>query len=472
MATSPNPFDQFDAGNPFDQFDSQPAPQTGIQHAKDVAGVFTSHPLTAGIGIAENALSSVTGGVGSLAEALTGKDPGSIDLAYSPRTQAGQEIARLGGVEAGKIGQQYDRFAGTGPLAQTLKERVPQAAAAVSTIAGAAGMRGAFGRIPENVSYRPPARGASSVAGEAQATPQFTAASRGSRLAPVSEESPSKGDLKQAARSAYQQAEQSGTVITEDSFSSAKNAVAQDLQKQGLDPTLHPDTTAALKRFSEEKGPITLEKLETLRRIAKDAESSPRPADQRLAGELVDHIDNFVENLDAKDFASGNAQAVQALKDAREYWSRARKADTLDELVRRAELSAPNFSGSGMENALRTEFRALAKNERRMRLFKPEERAAIERVAKGAPIENTLRMLGKFAPTGIVSAILSGGAGAAAGGPIGALALPAAGSVARVAATRMTMRNVANANALVRRGAPIKPRNALLERDSANALSK
>lgn len=438
-------------------------PKTGLEHAADAASVFLKHPFTAAVGMGENALSSVTGGAGSLVDAITGSDPGTHDLAYRPRTEAGQEIARLADEEASKSGETYDKYAGTGPLAQTIKERGQEAMGAVGTLTSIAGLRGIgrVGRVPGNGGLRPSSVLRSDVPGEpgAIAAPEASAAAgRGTRLAPVSEEAPAKADLKKAARTLYKQAEDAGAGITEDSFSGAQKSLTADLQKQGLDPTLHPDTTAALKRFNEESGPITLEKLETLRKIAKDAEAAQRPADQRLAGQMVDAIDDFAEGLGQKDFTSGSPAAVQALKQARDYWKRARKADTLDELTRRAELSAANFSGSGMENALRTEFRALAKNERRMRLFTAEERAAIEKVAKGGAMENSLRMLGKFAPTGVVSAILSGGAGAAAGGPIGALALPAAGGIARLAAKRMTMGNVGRANQLVRRGAPIPPR--------------
>lgn len=265
-------------------------------------------------------------------------------------------------------------------------------------------------------------------------------------------EVPSRDALRDAASKAYRRADESGAVITAESFTKAKEGIAATLRKEGVDPTLHPDATAALKRIMEEEGPVSIQKLETLRKIAKDAEGSIKPADRRLAGEIVDAIDEFSESLTAKDMSAGTPEAAAALKEARNFYSRAKKAGELDELVRRAELSAPNFSASGMENALRTEFRALAKNERRMRLFTAEERAAIERVAKGGPVENVLRMLGKMAPTGVVSGALSSGAGFLTGGPVGAVALPATGAAARYAATRMTLQNAARANELMRRG--------------------
>ena len=48
---------------------------------------------------------------------------------------------------------------------------------------------------------------------------------------------------------------------------------------------------------------------------------------------------------------------------------------------------AAQFSGSGFENALRTEFRNLAQNPKRLRGFSAEEQAAIRRVARGGPAD-------------------------------------------------------------------------------------
>lgn len=123
-----------------------PIQRSGLEHARAVLDTLLSHPMTALPGLIENGVAGATGGVGSVIEALTGKDPGTVDTAYRPRTEAGREIAELGGEEAGHIGEGYDKVAGTGPLAQTIKERGPQALNAVGTIVGArAGVKGVTG---------------------------------------------------------------------------------------------------------------------------------------------------------------------------------------------------------------------------------------------------------------------------------------------------------------------------------------
>ncbi len=327
---------------------------------------------------------------------------------------------------ARKYGEATQAVAQRSPFAGELMKAAPGAFQAASALVPAyAGVRSAMNR--------PFTPTAASVADNAPAAV-----------------APTKEALKDASRAAYKRAEDAGVVIKPESFGKAKEVITGQLK--GLDPTLHPDATAALKRITQTEGPITLDQLETLRKIAKDAQASIKPADSRLASQIVETIDNYAETLGTKDLISGDPAAVAALKEARGLWSRYRKADVIDELVSRAELTAPNFSGSGMENALRTEFRALAKNANKMRTFTAAEQEAIRRIAVGGKTENVLRMLGKFAPTGAVSTGISGGIGFIAGGPAGALGLPAVGTAARYGATKLTQRNVASASSLVRMG--------------------
>jgi hypothetical protein len=140
-------------------------------HAGRALDIATKHPFTVGAGLLENTASSVTGGFGSLADALTGSDPGTHDYAYRPRTEAGKELASLGAEESQKISHLYDRAFGVGPLAQTVKERLPEAAGAIGTVAGLA------------EPFRPGAPREAPMAGNPQsisaaaATPQFGKAS-------------------------------------------------------------------------------------------------------------------------------------------------------------------------------------------------------------------------------------------------------------------------------------------------------
>jgi len=267
---------------------------------------------------------------------------------------------------------------------------------------------------------------------------------------------PNSEQLKAYANAAYKAADDSGVVISPKSFKGLVNRVNSKVTEEGIDATLHPRATAALKRLRDVgDGPVEFKQLEILRRVVKNASSSIQ-ADERRIGQMMSHqIDDYVRSLNPKDVVAGDAEtAASAISAARNLWSRMSKSETVEKLIERAGIRAQQFSGSGFENALRTEFRQLAMSEKKIRMFSPDEQAAIVMVAKGGAIENALRMLGKAAPTGIVSSVLSSGAGYAAGGPAGAIVLPAAGLAARRGATAMTSKNAQLAAELMRRGAP------------------
>jgi len=190
--------------------------------------------------------------------------------------------------------------------------------------------------------------------------------------------------------------------------------------------------------------------------VAKNAAASIQSDERRIAGIITNKLDDFVSRLGTPDIVAGDPKAASAaISNARNLWSRAKKSETIEELIDRAKSSMTQHSASGMENALTVQFRQLAKNTKKMRAFSQAEQAAIKKVARGEPVVNALRMLGKAAPTGIVSSALSSGMGYAAGGAPGAILLPAVGYAARNAATKMTANNAQNALDLMRRGGPL-----------------
>jgi hypothetical protein len=410
------------------------------------------------------------GAAGTRALGLTQAEPADVvrgvqgALTYQPRTGAGEVAAEynpiaLLGKGIGFLGEQAGDF-----TARTTGS--PAAGAAVNTatqFAPALLIPGLKGRakpaeVAPNVGRTAPVD-RPVAAGEAPSPPAAAVPAKPSpRLAKVPDSAPTLEKLRADKNAAYKRSEEAGVQISEFSFKKLKGKILNELGER-VDPTLHPDTTAALKRVMDTKGAISLEKLDQLRQIANDAKGAVKPADQRLAAKVVDSIDEYLDGLSPKDITRGDPKGAAALVEARALNTRLKKGEQIEELFRRAEIRAgANYTQSGLENALRQEFKALALNEKKMKRFTPEERAAITKVAKGGKLENALRFMGKFAPTGVISATLSGGLGAMLAGPAGA-ALPLTGLASRAAATRMTLRNAQSASELMRRG----PRNALAE---------
>jgi hypothetical protein len=395
---------------------------------------------------------------------LTEADPADVvrrvqhELTYQPRSESAQSglaaIAR--GVEAVEraVNPALAAIGRVSPTAENVvRTVVPAGIEALATVAPLARVPGAAARAASRVRPTvPTAIEATRELVRPSPTPGQPAAQT-ARAVPTAEE------LKAAAHAAYKRAEEAGVVVRPQSVENLQGRLVQQLSREGIDPTLHPATTAALRRLGEREGPLTLEDVEIMRRVAKEAEkAATQPADQRLARMLVDELDEFIDGLSTRDVIAGDPElATRMLRDARNLWSRARKAELVEELIDRAQTRAgAHYTQAGMEHALRQEFKALALNKRRMRMFTPQEQAAIKSIARGSSIENTLRNLGKFDPTtggmaAFISAALGGGVAMAGGGLLGA-AVPAIGFAAKRAATRMTARKVDALQELMRRG--------------------
>jgi hypothetical protein len=271
---------------------------------------------------------------------------------------------------------------------------------------------------------------------------------------------PSVEELKAQAKAAYQRATDAGVFFDANQFDSFVDGLKTNLRdsdgKQvAVIPELHPKSSAAIAAFERYKGSNkTLDDMDMLRQVARDAAASIDPADRRVGMILRNKIDDFVENVPV-----GDKGGVDALKEARGYWSRARKGDVIEDIMFDARLESPGtFSGAGVENALRREFKKLAKSND-FRLFNKEEQQAILGVVNGGPVSNAMRFLGKFAPTGVVSGALGPALGSSIGfgaaGPIGlagAAVIPSIGIAGRVAATKATESAAAKASAKMRAG--------------------
>jgi hypothetical protein len=144
---------------------------------------FAKSPYLASLrAVGENALSSVGGMAGSLADAVTGADFGTHNWAYRPRTAEGQALAGV----AGKAGKAVTDTAAdtaadvigsmggnTAAASQTLRERIPEALGAVGAVGALGGLARGITGAPEgsvsaqdavNAAYARQSGGAAAVA--------------------------------------------------------------------------------------------------------------------------------------------------------------------------------------------------------------------------------------------------------------------------------------------------------------------
>lgn len=262
--------------------------------------------------------------------------------------------------------------------------------------------------------------------------------------------------LHEAASASYKAADDAGLVIHPGSFKHFVDEVVGTTKAAGIDKGIHPKATAAIRRLTEavDSGePIPLAEMEILRRVTQGARASIEPDERRIGQIITAKMDDYLAGLGQNDTLAGDPQAaIAALNNARNLWSRMSKSNVVQEAVEKAGIRAGQFSGSGFENALRTQFRQIAMNTKKMRGFSAAEKKAIKKAASGGPIDNAFRYLGKLAPTGVISAGIGSSGGYAMAGPVGAATVPAVGTLSRLAATKSTQRNVEKLGDLVRRG--------------------
>lgn len=249
-----------------------------------------------------------------------------------------------------------------------------------------------------------------------------------------------------------------GTTATPDQTKALAQSMRQTLMKNGVIGPQgrviaggRPKINDAMKLADEFFGQsMTPAQMRAMRKALQTAAQSADGQEARLGAILLDQFDGWA------------SQMMPGIPAANATYAAGKRGEMIDEAVNLAGIRAGQFTGSGYENALRTEFRALARKIEKGQIkgLSPEQIAAINRVASGGPVENIARDIGKAAPTGVVSASLGGGVpfliGNAIGGPgVGAAAgagAMAAGALGRRAATSMQARNAAVASALMRGG--------------------
>lgn len=285
---------------------------------------------------------------------------------------------------------------------------------------------------------------------------------------------PGLDEINAAKNAAYDAADRAGVIYTPQAVGRLSENVTAKLTDMGYDPSLHPGAAAVVRRLREVDGQnVTMKGLDTIRKVASNGYIPGNKPNNRAISEIINSIDDAMTKPHAGDVLMGDARTgMKALMDARNLASRVSKMERVKSAVERAELRAASTgSGGNADNATRQNLRRLLENPRG---FTPDEQKALSAVVRGTPVQNAARLAGKFAPTGVVSGVLSGGAGYGLLGPAGPL-LPLAGMGAKAAADKMTQSNVGLLSEIIAAGgtkaatqAAKTPTQAMIEGQSGN----
>ena len=389
----------------------------------------------------------------------------------NPKTAFAAEMA--GGLATGGAGGA--RIAGSQAAQQLGRYGAPMAAGAIEGGLYGAGGAEELEDVPLSAAIGA-GTGAVTAAAGTKVGDMFTGAGRQADKA-LKEATPTAEAVKSQAQALYRQADDLGVQVKPESFSDLAQDVATTLQKEGFHPKMHPKAATALGEIMEKADsgqPLSLQDIQIMRRLAGSAGQSLEPDERRVAGLMIDKIDDFVENMDAGTALSGNAEEAGALlKQARGLWRTTKKNDVLEEAVFKAQNQA-----SGFENGIRTQLRSIINNPKKRRNFTASEIEKMQKIVSGgsdAPVD-ALRWLSKMSPTvsggsNWLGSGLSSAAGFGLGGPVGAVAAPAVGYGAQRAVERRTAGLTDKLMQDVLRGGAGKSRDELIKQFMAQGMN-
>jgi hypothetical protein len=238
-------------------------------------------------------------------------------------------------------------------------------------------------------------------------------------------------EVKQRAQRAYTSMEYSGVTVKPLSAQNMVKSTEQTLIDKGYVPENTPKIGNLLSNFTSIIGDarVPFRTLESMRSKASTLKGDENKDTARLAGIVVDQIDNYMAGMSGKDIMTNKGNLDEAVKNvmaARKDWRNMSRAQTLEDALNVANIRADNPTVSESE-AIRQGFQKIAKSPS-FNLFSQDEQNAIRAVSKGTPFDTLLSMAGKFNPER--SQLIAGASLAGALSNPMAIAIPATGFAA------------------------------------------
>ena len=209
-------------------------------------------------------------------------------------------------------------------------------------------------------------------------------------------------DVRRRAERSYTAVTDAGIQLNQPAGQSLAAGVAKRLE----DARYLPENAAPVKTVVDkinqvvERGPISFDQVSQLRQLANDLKSNQDRNVQRLAGVMVNEIDEFAARLSPRDVTAGAGkldEAIKTLSSARKDWRNLSRANMLDDVLNIAEARAMDPKASQSE-LIRRGFINLAADKNKMRLFTENEQNAIKAVAKGGSLDPLLTFAARFNP--------------------------------------------------------------------------
>lgn len=303
---------------------------------------------------------------------------------------------------------------------------------------------------------------------------------RGKAIKQAAKGAPTTDALRAEGRAAYKAVDDAGVGIKPEAFTDWRKGLMDALRGRGLDelPIWGPGSLTPMSaRASQIAGEmdramatdptaaLPFRALDQLRRHAGTASGNmANKTDSAVGSEMISQLDDFVNRLGPDDIAYGDVETLKTmLPKAREVWSRMSRSQTIDDAI---EASGNYLSGDA--SGLRNQFSRILKNPKLSRGFSDAEKAMLRRVVNGSGMEKIAHLLG-----GGLGRLGQMGAGFGAGGPVGAIAGAATGSVARRISDGLASRGAETVRAVIANGGmPTSPKGSDIYRMLTEAMTR
>lgn len=438
----------------------------------------TEAPKAPNVGTGEDLAKVATNAPGRLVAGIAGLPGDLLHLGMralgdnlSPEPSYGSQAIRQ------SLGSDYEAKTGAGKLAQTAVDFAPaviggpetMGAKLLSRVAIPAAASEAAGALTGDNPY---AKVAGALVGAGGATAAVRKFQEGAAARQAANALPSGEKLVETGSNQFNQARAMDVVVKPDfaqRTAADMRAALKDFDPEDAavkDVFRKIDRLDNLASSSPGLPPVAIEMndVENVRKQLSKLRLSPDASTREAAKKAQEVLTKNQMALTTADTLSGDAPLYsKTIQDAVGNYGAGKRSNIITGKQDLAELNAGTAgSGANGDNAMRQAMKQLARPINNMNVpvarklgFNEAETAAITQGAMGTPVGNTARYLGKLAPTGSVSGVLGAGAGYGVGGPVGAIALPAAGYLAKKIGDLSTKRAVSAVDSLVRSRSPL-----------------
>ena len=264
--------------------------------------------------------------------------------------------------------------------------------------------------------------------------------------------------LKDQARRNFKDARNSGVLYKSDELYKLSDELKDALRETGIDPetTWGRKANAAINKLESraEQGRTSMEDLLAIDDLFDDIYDVNKPKSQPVSIALKDKLDDFIVNSKENQLIGGDTKGIRYQKKGQELWGKAKKTETINEMINRASEDAGiNFGNAEFETAIRREFRRLRRNPKKFNYFNAQEQQLIKDFIKGQPLQQFFRAMSKFdiakgSPGPIIASTVLG-AGAGVGSTSALAGLAVAGGLAGAGRVGAIGKNVMATNQLM-----------------------